>query len=35
MIDDYGADGMSAGKNEVPGEKLTQCHFVHRKSHMT
>jgi hypothetical protein len=24
-----------AGETEVLGEKLSQCHFVHRKSHMT
>jgi hypothetical protein len=23
-----------AGETEVSGEKLSQCHFVHQKSHM-
>jgi hypothetical protein len=23
-----------AGETEVLGEKLTQCHFIHQKSHM-
>jgi hypothetical protein len=27
--------GMSVKETEVLGEKLTQCHFVHHKSHMT
>jgi hypothetical protein len=38
MIDyEYGAVGgmRLAGKTEVLGEKLPQCHFVHHKCHMT
>jgi hypothetical protein len=35
--DDCGAvDGMRIGRgNQVLGEKLSHCHFVHDKSHMT
>jgi hypothetical protein len=37
MTNDYGAvGGMKSGRgNRVLGENLTQCHSVHRKSHVT
>jgi hypothetical protein len=27
--------GWLAEETEVPGENLSQCHFIHYKSHMT
>jgi hypothetical protein len=35
MIVEQSVECELAGKTEVPGEKLLQCHFVDHKSHMT
>jgi hypothetical protein len=35
MIVEQSVEWKFAGETEVLGENLTQCHFVHHKSHVT